>query len=71
MIQDIGFGTYIFFACFCFLAAVFSFFFVTETANLTLEQIDNLFKDSSAAEEAEIQREITRELTREATRDVK
>lgn len=71
MIQGIGYGTYIFFACFCFLAAVFSFFFVPETACLTLEEIDNLFKDNSAAEEAEIQREITRELTRNATRETK
>ncbi|THY82761.1 hexose carrier protein [Aureobasidium pullulans] len=67
MIQSIGFGTYIFFACFCFLASMFSFFMVPETSNLTLEEIDGLFNDNSAAEEAEIQRVITRELTRGST----
>lgn len=58
MIQDIGYGTYIFFAFFCFLAAIFSYFFVPDTSNLSLEQIDKLFKDDSAEEEAALQREI-------------
>lgn len=58
MIEGIGFGTYIFFAIFCFAAAVFSYFLVPETSNLTLEQIDKLFKDNSAEEEAAIRREI-------------
>lgn len=58
MVEGIGFGTYIFFAAFCFGAAIFSYFFVPETSNLTLEQIDKLFKDNSAEEEAEIRRQI-------------
>ncbi|KAM5343491.1 hypothetical protein ACJ41O_012028 [Fusarium nematophilum] len=43
MIESITYGTFIFFAAFCFLAAVFSFFLVPETANKTLEEIDALF----------------------------
>ena len=44
MIASIGFGTYIFFAFWCFAATVFSYFVVPETANLTLEQIEHLFE---------------------------
>jgi hypothetical protein len=62
MIEDIGYGTYVFFAVFCFLAAIFSFFFVPETSNLTLEEIDKLFKDNSAQEEIDVRRQIQREL---------
>ncbi|KAF7194920.1 MFS glucose transporter mfs1, partial [Pseudocercospora fuligena] len=65
MIQGIGYGTYIFFACFCFLAAAFSWFFVPETANLTLEQIDRLFKDNTGAEEAVIREQIANEVLRQ------
>lgn len=43
MIESITYGTFVFFAAFCFLAAVFSYFFVPETANKTLEEIDSLF----------------------------
>ncbi|KAL2287742.1 hypothetical protein FJTKL_05098 [Diaporthe vaccinii] len=35
----LGWGTYLFFGCFCFAASVFSFFFVPETAGKSLEQI--------------------------------
>lgn len=43
MIESITYGTFIFFAAFCFLAAVFSYFLVPETANRTLGEIDSLF----------------------------
>ena len=43
MIESITYGTFIFFAAFCFLSAIFSFFFIPETANKTLEEIDSLF----------------------------
>lgn len=43
MIETLTYGTFIFFAAFCFLAAVFSFFLVPETANKTLEEITALF----------------------------
>jgi hypothetical protein len=36
----IGYGTFVFFAAFCFLAAIFSYLLVPETANKTLEQLE-------------------------------
>lgn len=41
----LGWGTYLFFGCFCFAAAVFSYFFVPETAGKSLEQIAEIFGD--------------------------
>ena len=38
-----GFGTYIFFSCFCFTMAVFVWFLVPETKGLSLESMDELF----------------------------
>ncbi|KAI9733625.1 MAG: hypothetical protein M1834_003227 [Cirrosporium novae-zelandiae] len=58
MIESIGYGTYIFFASFCLLAAVFSYFLVPELEGKTLEQIDDIFKDNLGAEEREIKKEI-------------
>lgn len=40
MITTITYGTFIFFAAWCFIAAVFSYFLVPETANKTLEELD-------------------------------
>ncbi|RMY17561.1 hypothetical protein D0865_16769, partial [Hortaea werneckii] len=45
MFENIGFGTYVFFACFCALAALWAFFLVPETMNKTLEQVDEAFGD--------------------------
>ncbi|KAK2762370.1 high-affinity glucose [Colletotrichum kahawae] len=58
MIGGIGFGTYVFFACFCGLAAVWAFFLVPETMGKTLEQMDEAFGDLSGHEEQEVMREI-------------
>jgi hypothetical protein len=42
-----------FFAAFCLLSPVWTFFFVPEASELTLEQMGHLFRDStSKAEEA-------------------
>ena len=38
-----GFGTYIFFSCFCFVMAIFVWFFVPETKGLSLETMNELF----------------------------
>lgn len=38
-----GFGTYIFFACFCFTMAIFVWFFIPETKGLSLESMNELF----------------------------
>lgn len=58
----LGWGTYLFFGCFCFLASVFSFFFVPETAGRSLEQIAGVFGDQADADELEIEREVIQEL---------
>ena len=44
MIENIKYGTFVFFACFCALAAVFSYFLVPETAKKTLEELDEALK---------------------------
>ncbi|KAF3763474.1 general substrate transporter [Cryphonectria parasitica EP155] len=49
MLQDIRFGTYIFFAFFCGLAGIWALLFVPETKGKTLEEIDALFGDGSGA----------------------
>ncbi|UZP32237.1 hypothetical protein NXS19_000053 [Fusarium pseudograminearum] len=56
MIESIGFGVYIFFGSWCFLAAVWAFFLVPETKGKTLEQIDEVFNDYAAQEELMILR---------------
>ncbi|KAI4922580.1 hypothetical protein J4E90_001011 [Alternaria incomplexa] len=52
LVQNTGYGAYTFFAVFCGLAFVFTFFVVPETSGKTLEEMDQVFKDvSSEAEE--------------------
>lgn len=51
----LGWGTYLFFGCFCFAASVFSFFFVPETAGKSLEQIAGVFGDDLGDEERELE----------------
>ncbi|KIX05949.1 uncharacterized protein Z518_03923 [Rhinocladiella mackenziei CBS 650.93] len=65
MIQNIGFGTYIFFASFCALSLVWVYFFVPETNGRTLEQMDSVFKDTSSVEELERRRQIEADIMRE------
>lgn len=60
MIEQAGFGTYVFFAIFCLLAAVWAYFLVPETKGRTLEQMDEVFGDASAAEEKAIMAEVVR-----------
>ncbi|KAJ8128016.1 hypothetical protein O1611_g5620 [Lasiodiplodia mahajangana] len=62
MLQKIGWGTYVFFAAFCILAGIFSFFLVPETAGATLEDIGLLFGDNFAEEEIELRRQIEMEI---------
>ncbi|KAI5820078.1 general substrate transporter [Pyronema omphalodes] len=62
MIRDIKYGTYIFFAVFCALSAVWVYFFCPETKNKTLEEMDIVFKDNSSAEDAERMKKVNREI---------
>ena len=51
MLEQLGWGTYIFFAAFCLLALVFTYFFVPETRGKSLEDMDMVFGDTAAHEE--------------------
>ncbi|KAK9413420.1 putative Major facilitator superfamily (MFS) profile domain-containing protein [Seiridium unicorne] len=51
MLDKIGWGTYIFFAAFCLIALIFTYFFVPETKDKSLEDMDVVFGDSAAHEE--------------------
>lgn len=53
MLQNIGFGTYVFFCCFSALSGIWVYFLVPETAGRSLEQMDSVFKDKSTIEETE------------------
>ncbi|KIW30556.1 uncharacterized protein PV07_06294 [Cladophialophora immunda] len=54
MLQSIRYGTYIFFASFCFLAGIWAYFLVPETMGKTLEEMDEAFGDHAAGEEVEV-----------------
>lgn len=54
LVQNTGYGAYIFFAVFCVLSLLWTFFFVPETKGRTLEQMDHVFHDATS--EAEQQR---------------
>ena len=49
--QNTGYGAYTFFAVFCLLSLVWTFFFVPETNGRSLEQMDHVFSDFSNEEE--------------------
>ena len=57
-INNIGWRTFIMFACFCFGMALFSFLFITETKGLSLEDMDILF-GAVAAEQRRRDIEVT------------
>jgi archaellin len=61
MLISIGYGTFIFFMCFCLMAAVFSYFFVPETSGKALEEMDQVFKDNLGQEEMNIMRQVIHE----------
>ena len=54
MLDDTGFGTYVFFGVFCYVGTVWAFFLVPETKGKTLEEMDTLFGDNAAMEEQEV-----------------
>ena len=47
MIAAMGYGTFIFFGLICFISAIFIYFVVPETRNLTLEEMDEVFGDEA------------------------
>lgn len=58
MLQNITYGTYIFFACFLILSFFFVWFFVPETKGRALEEMDGIFGGQAAARDAEILRQL-------------
>ncbi|KAH7011267.1 arabinose-proton symporter [Ilyonectria destructans] len=52
LIQNTGFGTYIFFCVFCLFATIWVWFVIPETNGRTLEQMDEVFNDNNGQEEA-------------------
>ncbi|KAK9422342.1 putative Major facilitator superfamily (MFS) profile domain-containing protein [Seiridium unicorne] len=62
MIDGIGFGTYVFYAGWCFLAFFWAWMFVPETKGKSLEQMDEVFGDNSGNEEKEVLKAATLEI---------
>ncbi|KAI1213732.1 general substrate transporter [Annulohypoxylon truncatum] len=62
LVQNTGFGTYIFFCVFCLLAFVWVYFVVPETNGRTLEQMDHVFHDNTGSVEAARRARIETEL---------
>ncbi|KAJ5389731.1 uncharacterized protein N7496_000799 [Penicillium cataractarum] len=67
MLVSIGWGTFLFFGVWCLIASVFSFFFVRETSNRTLEQVAAVFGDNLQAEEEDLRRQVQREVWAETS----
>lgn len=53
LIQNTGFGTYVFFGVFCLLSGIWTYLFVPETAHRSLEEMDAVFKDRTGQEDEE------------------
>ncbi|KAJ5805708.1 uncharacterized protein N7503_003310 [Penicillium pulvis] len=49
MVAQMGYGTFIFFGVMCILGALFIYFVVPETKNLTLEEMDEVFGDEAGS----------------------
>ncbi|PWY91695.1 sugar transporter [Aspergillus sclerotioniger CBS 115572] len=62
MLIKLGWGTYLFFGLFCVSAAIFSFFFVPEKSNKSLEQMAAVFGDELMDEERRLQSRIAGEV---------
>ncbi|KAM3086590.1 proliferating cell nuclear antigen [Clarireedia jacksonii] len=46
LVQNTGFGAYVFFAAFCALSGLWTYIFVPETKGARLEDMDEIFKDA-------------------------
>lgn len=51
LIQNTGYGTYVFFCVFCAISLVWSYLFVPETNGRTLEEMDHVFQDNTGERE--------------------
>ncbi|KAH6721943.1 general substrate transporter [Leptodontidium sp. MPI-SDFR-AT-0119] len=64
LVQNTGFGAYVFFAVFCLGSFAWTYFFVPETNGKTLEQMDEVFKDRGNAEDVEKKEAIFLQIVR-------
>ncbi|CAM1510980.1 Fc.00g084930.m01.CDS01 [Cosmosporella sp. VM-42] len=62
LVQNTGFGTYVFFCVFCVFSGIWAFFVVPETNGRTLEQMDDVFKDNTGEAEASHRARIETEM---------
>jgi hypothetical protein len=62
LVQQTGFGAYVFFAVFCLLSLVWVWFCVPETNGKTLEQMDEVFNDRSGVDDTAKKDRILREV---------
>ncbi|KAI9492037.1 general substrate transporter [Zychaea mexicana] len=65
MLDSIGYGTYVFFGCFCFISFFFVLFLVPETKGRTLEEMDAIFGGNSAAHDAELMAQVQQDVAAE------
>ncbi|KAH8675185.1 putative MFS monosaccharide transporter [Ilyonectria robusta] len=65
LVQNTGFGAYIFFAVFCLLSAVWTFYIVPETNGKSLEDMDAVFKDYGSSEDMATKNRLFLEVMRE------
>ncbi|RDW58359.1 hypothetical protein BP5796_12289 [Coleophoma crateriformis] len=64
LVQNTGFGAYIFFAVFCLGSFAWTYFCVPETNGKTLEEMDEVFKDRGNAEDTARKNYIFSEIVR-------
>lgn len=57
MLESAGFGTYIFFAFWCAVAIAWAYFLLPETMGKTLEEMDEVFGDTSGQAEKEMMKQ--------------
>ncbi|GJC99078.1 hypothetical protein ColKHC_07904 [Colletotrichum higginsianum] len=62
-----GFGAYVFFAAFCLLSGIWTWFCVPETNGKTLEQMDEVFGDRTGLDDVAKKNQIFREVVDEQT----
>ncbi|KAL1993482.1 hypothetical protein VTN49DRAFT_3431 [Thermomyces lanuginosus] len=65
LVQNTGFGAYTFFAVFCVLSGIWTYFVVPETKGRTLEEMDVVFQDHSNEAEEDRKRKIAEDLQQE------
>ena len=70
LVQNTNYGAYVFFAVFCLLSLLWTVWGVKETKGRTLEQMDHVFGDRSAEEDARRREEVEREMGAEHIRDI-